>query len=103
MKKWKLAILIATFLAVLTSCATIKADGAEGLRPPAPQLIDDEGETRVKLIDKTRIVFMDLDAWKSIVRYINMTRPPETEDLHNKPIKNAIISKDDFIKLLEEK
>lgn len=103
MKEWKLATLTAIFLALLTSCQTLKADGAIGLRPNAPQLIDTEGNSRVKMIDGTRIVFMDLDAWKSIVRYINMTRPQDAEDLRDKPIKNAIITKDDFTKLLEEK
>lgn len=51
----------------------------------------------MKLIDKTTIVFMQLETWKQIVRYINETRPPLSTNMAATPIKDAIVSKEVFL------
>lgn len=66
---------------------------AEKLTPEPPTLLQSDGSSAVKLIDGTTIVFMQLETWKQIVRYINETRPPITDDMAQVTIKNAIVSK----------
>ena len=97
MKKWKQATLIAIFLALLTSCTTVDKMPMERLTPEPPTLLNSDGGSAVKLIDKTTIVFMQLETWKQIVRYINETRPPLSTDMAATPIKDAIISKQVFL------
>lgn len=75
----------------------------ERLTPEPPTLLNSDGGSAVKLIDKTTIVFMQLETWKQIVRYINETRPPLSPDMAATPIKDAIISKEVFLqKYFEE-
>ena len=93
MKKWKAATLTLIFWAVLTSCTTTNKMAVEKLTPEPPTLLNSDGGSAVKLIDKTTIVFMQLETWKQIVRYINETRPPTAADMATTPIKDAIISK----------
>lgn len=77
----------------------------EKLTPEPPTLLNSDGSSAVKLIDKTTIVFMQLETWKQIVRYINETRPPTAADMATTPIKDAIISKEVFLQkyIQEEK
>lgn len=105
MKKWKPATLIAIFLALLTSCTTMDKMPMERLTPEPPTLLNSDGGSAVKLIDKTTIVFMQLETWKQIVRYINETRPPLSTDMAATPIKDAIVSKEVFLQkyIQEEK
>ena len=93
MKKWKAVTLTLIFWAVLTSCTTTNKITVEKLTPEPPTLLNSDGGSAVKLIDKTTIVFMQLETWKQIVRYINETRPPTAADMTTTPIKDAIISK----------
>lgn len=77
----------------------------ERLTPEPPTLLNSDGGSAVKLIDKTTIVFMQLETWKQIVRYINETRPTAAADMTATPIKDAIISKEVFLQkyIQEEK
>ena len=77
----------------------------ERLTPEPPKLLNNDGGSAVKLIDKTTIVFMQFETWKQIVRYINETRPPLSPDMTATPIKDAIISKEVFLQkyIQEEK
>lgn len=77
----------------------------ERLTPEPPTLLNSDGGSAVKLIDKTTIVFMQLETWKQIVRYINETRPPTAADMAATTIKDAIISKEVFLQkyIQEEK
>ena len=77
----------------------------ERLTPEPPTLLNSDGGSAVKLIDKTTIVFMQLETWKQIVRYNNETRPPLSRDMAATPIKNAIVSKEVFLQkyIQEEK
>lgn len=87
---------------VLTSCITAAKDNAEPFRPQVPVLVEQDGSSQVKIIDGSDIVYMRLEVWKRIVRYINETRPKDTPNAENIPIKNAITAKEDFVKILEK-
>ena len=103
MKKWKVAITTAILLQALTSCTTIGKIQTERLQPPIPRLIDDKGNSQVRLVDGTDIVYMRLEVWKRIVRYINETRPKDNFSKENILPKKPIAEKEELLKLLEEK
>lgn len=101
MKKWKLAITLMILSLVLTSCKTVDNQSAKPWQPPAPFLVDTNGNSQVQLVQDSDIVIMRLEVWKRIVRYINETRPPSDEDKSQVEIKNPFITKDELSELLK--